>query len=228
MIAIARLRDASLVGAMALLVVAVPPVVYGALAYWKFRVLKVSWYAPYEELLAAVRTGNPVEIGRAPLIAINMTSGEMLANMFTLSVWQFTISVVLGVLIGLIGLLLVGIGLVWPAIRNQPELVTEAGQLPESFGIFMLVVGLVLLLWGLADVVAGIFVMQRRQGARIAGIVTGMLGGLVGLPFIVPTDAGVNVAGLIVALPLAGGHLYAMWVLIRAGQWFAPERQLGG
>ncbi len=96
-----RLRDAWLIGAMALLVVALPPVVYGVLAYRTFGVLEVSWYAPYEELLAAIRTGNPFEIGRAPLIAINMTSGEVLANMFTLSVWQLTISVALGLLIGL-------------------------------------------------------------------------------------------------------------------------------
>lgn len=96
-----RLRDASLLGAMVLLVIAVPPVVYGALAYRTFGVLEVSWYAPYEELLQALRTGNLFEIGRAPLIAINMTSGEMLANMFTLSVWQLTVSVALGVLIGL-------------------------------------------------------------------------------------------------------------------------------
>jgi hypothetical protein len=136
--------------------------------------------------------------------------------------------IVLGVLIALIGLLLTGIGVAWPAIRNQPELATEAGRLPDSFGIFMLVVGLILLAWALADVVAGIFVMQRRQWARIAGIVTGAVGGLVGIPFMLPTDAGVNVAGLVVALPLAGGHLYAMWVLIRAGRWFSPERQLSG
>ena len=136
--------------------------------------------------------------------------------------------IVLGVLIGLIGLLLVGIGLVWPAVRNQPELVTEAGRLPESFGIFMLVVGLILLAWAMADVVAGIFLMQRRQWARIAGIVTGAMGGLVGIPFMLPTDAGVNVAGLVVALPLAGGHLYAMWVLIGAGRWYAPDPQLSG
>lgn len=94
-------RDASLLGGMALLVVLLPPVVYGALAYRTFGVLELSWYAPYEELLQAIRTGNPFEIGRAPLIAVNMTSGEMLANMFTLSVWQLTISLALGVLLGL-------------------------------------------------------------------------------------------------------------------------------
>lgn len=97
----ARLRDASLVAGTTLLVLAVPPVVYGALAYRKFGVLRVSWYAPYEELLAAIRSGNPFEIARAPLVAVNMTSGELIASMFTLSIWQLTVSVALGVLIGL-------------------------------------------------------------------------------------------------------------------------------
>ncbi|HEX7127003.1 MAG TPA: hypothetical protein VF406_14685 [Thermodesulfobacteriota bacterium] len=97
----ARLRDASLVAGTTLLVLALPPVVYGALAYRKFGVLRVSWYAPYEELLAAIRSGNPFEIGRAPLVAVNMTSGELIASMFTLSVWQLTVSVALGVLMGL-------------------------------------------------------------------------------------------------------------------------------
>lgn len=96
-----RLRDAGLVLAMALVALLVPPVLYGALAYRQFGVLDLSYYVPYEELLAALRTANALEIARAPLVSVNMTSGLVVASMFTLSVGQFFLSSAIGALIGL-------------------------------------------------------------------------------------------------------------------------------
>lgn len=95
-------RDVATVAAVVLLVLAVPPLLYALLVYWRFGYLKVSYYVPYEELFAAFRTGSPVEIFHAPLVSGNLTSGDLLANMFTLSAGQLVLSVALGVLMGLI------------------------------------------------------------------------------------------------------------------------------
>jgi hypothetical protein len=95
-------RDAALVSAVVLLVLALPPLLYALLVYWRFGYLKFSYYVPYEELFAAFRTGNPAEIFGAPLVSGNLTSGDLLANMFTLSAGQLLLSAALGVLMGLI------------------------------------------------------------------------------------------------------------------------------
>ena len=72
-----------------------------ALVRWKFGMLDVSWYVPYEELEAALRSGKVVEIYGAPLWSANMTSGLITANMFTLTLGETLLSVLLGLVIGL-------------------------------------------------------------------------------------------------------------------------------
>jgi hypothetical protein len=84
-----------------ILAVVLPPVVYALLVRWKFGMLEVSWYVPYEELEMALRGGKMVEIYGAPLWSANMTSGLITANMFTLTVGELVLSVLLGLLIGM-------------------------------------------------------------------------------------------------------------------------------
>jgi uncharacterized membrane protein HdeD (DUF308 family) len=130
--------------------------------------------------------------------------------------------IVLGVPVGLIGLLAGLAGLAFPSIRSSPEIVDQLGALPEGLGIFMLVLGVVLLAWGVTEVLAGAFVMQRRGWARIAGIVVGILGTLAGISLSLPNQAGVNYVALVIGLLFGGGHAYAVWVLVRGGDWFTP------
>lgn len=129
--------------------------------------------------------------------------------------------IVLGVLIGFAGLLFALVGAAFPAMRESPDLVDQLGPLPESFGVFILVLGLVLLGWGVMEVLAGAFVMRRRTWARIAGIVTGILGALAGLAGSLPGDTGANVVAISISLLFLGAHVYAIWVLVRAGAWFS-------
>jgi hypothetical protein len=133
------------------------------------------------------------------------------------------ILIVLGILIGLIGLLFVLVGVAYPAMQNSPDLVGELGPLPEGFGVFILGIGLVLLAWGVAEALAGIFSLQRRTWARITGIVVGVLGALGGLASSIPPPTGANVAVIVIALLFLGAHVYVIWVLVRSGAWFSRE-----
>jgi hypothetical protein len=96
-----RARCAALIALVVAVGILLPPLVYAGLAYWKFGFLKVTWYEPHEELLEALRGGTPAEIFAAPLFAANMTSGSIIANMFSLRVGELLLSLVLGIILGL-------------------------------------------------------------------------------------------------------------------------------
>jgi hypothetical protein len=139
--------------------------------------------------------------------------------------------IVFGTLIGLLGLLFALAGAAFPAMRQLPEVAEQLESVPEAFGVVAIVVGIVLLGWGITQVVAGIFAMRGRSWARIAGIVVGIIGGLVGLAWLVgslPNATGSNPVGLAIAALFAGAHVYAIWVLIRSGEWFAAVDQVPG
>ena len=62
---------------------------------------KPSYYLPYEALFDALRSADAEAILAAPVLSVNMTSGELLANMYNLTVGQFFLSVALGIVMGL-------------------------------------------------------------------------------------------------------------------------------
>lgn len=82
-------------------VLALPPVIYACLSYAQFGLFKPSYYLPYEELFDALRSADAEAILAAPVLSVNMTSGELLANMYSLTVGQLFLSVALGIVMGL-------------------------------------------------------------------------------------------------------------------------------
>lgn len=82
-------------------VLALPPMIYAGLSYAQFGLFKPSYYLPYEALFDALRSADAEAIISAPIISVNMTSGELLANMYNLTVGQFFLSVALGIVMGL-------------------------------------------------------------------------------------------------------------------------------
>ncbi len=82
-------------------VLALPPVIYAGLSYAQFGLFKPSYYLPYEALFDALRSADAEAILAAPVLSVNMTSGELLANMYNLTVGQFFLSVALGIVMGL-------------------------------------------------------------------------------------------------------------------------------
>ena len=86
---------------MVSVVLALPPVIYACLSYAQFGLFKPSYYLPYEALFDALRSADAEAILAAPVLSVNMTSGELLANMYNLTVGQFFLSVALGIVMGL-------------------------------------------------------------------------------------------------------------------------------
>ncbi len=82
-------------------VLALPPVIYAGLSYAQCGLFKPSYYLPYEALFDALRSADVEAIISAPVLSVNMTSGELLANMYSLTVGQLILSVALGTVIGL-------------------------------------------------------------------------------------------------------------------------------
>lgn len=89
------------IGGMAALVLALPPLIYAALAWRQAGFLNITWYAPHEELTAAFESGDLGMILSSAVISVNMTSGDILANMYQLTVEQLLLSVALGAAVGL-------------------------------------------------------------------------------------------------------------------------------
>lgn len=96
-----RLSAGIVVASTVLAVLALPPAVYAWLSYVKFGLLKPSYYVPYEALLQTLRTASLPDIWGASLLVVNMTSGQLLANLYTLTVGQLVLSLLLGIAIAL-------------------------------------------------------------------------------------------------------------------------------
>lgn len=133
------------------------------------------------------------------------------------------ILIIFGAILGLVGLLVMLGGALFPAIKDSPELAGQLGSVSDSFGVFILVVGVILAAWGGLQVVAAIFVLSRRTWARIAAMILAILGALVGLATIIPGENGLSALGATVSLLLVGGHAFAIWALASQGRWFSAS-----
>lgn len=127
----------------------------------------------------------------------------------------------LGVIVALFGLAVFLVGALWDTLQQQPEFTDQLGDLPESFGTFALVLGLVVLVWAVLEIVAGIFVLGRRRWARITAIILAILGVLAGLASLLQGGTGLTyVAGAVWILFIAG-HAFIIWALASNGRWFS-------
>ena len=94
-------RDSCILFSLISLTLLLPPMIYGLLVWRQFGFLKLSGYVPVEEIAQAFRAGDGVAIMMAPVMSINMTSGELLASMYSLTVGQLLLSILLGVALAL-------------------------------------------------------------------------------------------------------------------------------
>jgi hypothetical protein len=129
--------------------------------------------------------------------------------------------IVFGAILGLIGLLVMLGGAMFSAIKDQPELAGQLGQVNDAFGVFILIVGALMAAWGALQVVAAIFVLRGRTWARITAMILAILGALIGLASIIPGENGVTPVGVVISLVIVGGHAFAIWALASQGRWFS-------
>lgn len=93
----ARWSLATVAAAAAML--ALPLGLFAALSYWKLGFMSFSWYVPYEQFSQDFASGDLGRIYRAPLAAINVTSGFVIANMFTYTLGHTVATLVLVALV---------------------------------------------------------------------------------------------------------------------------------
>jgi hypothetical protein len=95
-------RDAAIIAGMIAATIALPVVIHGWLSWLRFDYFSLSSYVPHEAMRAELATPTLAKIASLPLVEINMTSGHILANMYTLTLGQLTLSVALGLVMGLV------------------------------------------------------------------------------------------------------------------------------
>jgi hypothetical protein len=95
-------RDAAVVFVMVVLTMMLPLAIYAYLSWWRFEYLSLSYFVPYEAMRAELAEPTLAKILSLPLIEMNMTSGHILANMYTLTLGQFILSAALGLVMGLV------------------------------------------------------------------------------------------------------------------------------
>jgi hypothetical protein len=95
-------RDFGMVVGMILLTLTLPVAIYGYLSWQQFDYFSLSYFFPYE--LARAELANPTlaKIVSLPLVEMNMTSGHILSNMYTLRLGQLILSIILGLMTGLV------------------------------------------------------------------------------------------------------------------------------
>ena len=93
---------AVIVADMIALTLVLPVVIYGVLSWYRFDYFSPSYFIPYEAMAAELATPTLRKVVALPLVEINMTSGHILANMYTLTLGQLGVSVILGSLMGLV------------------------------------------------------------------------------------------------------------------------------
>ena len=88
-------------GGTALLAVmlVLPLLLFAWLSHWKLGFLNWSYYFPYEELQQSLAAGDLRKLYYAPLVAVNVTSGFVIANMFTYTLGHTLVTLMLVVLV---------------------------------------------------------------------------------------------------------------------------------
>ena len=95
-------RDAAIVVGMIAATIVLPVAIHGYLSWLKFDYFSLSSYIPHEAMRAELATPTLAKIVSLPLVEMNMTSGHILANMYTLTLGQLTLSITLGLMMGLV------------------------------------------------------------------------------------------------------------------------------
>ncbi len=90
-----RLRWTACGAVLTAALLAAPLLLFAWLSHVKFGVLDWSYYVPYEEFRQRLVSAQPSAVYYAPLLAVNVTSGFIIANMFTYTLGHTLVTVVL-------------------------------------------------------------------------------------------------------------------------------------
>jgi hypothetical protein len=85
--------------ALLVLMLGLPLLLFAWLSYWKLGFVSWSYYVPYEEFWQGLASAKLGKIYYAPLVAVNVTSGFVTANMFTYTLGHTLVTLALVALV---------------------------------------------------------------------------------------------------------------------------------
>lgn len=104
--------------ALLALMLGLPLLLFAWLSYWKLGFMSWSYYVPYEEFWQSLASAEVRKMYYAPLVAVNVTSGFVIANMFTYTLGHTLVTAALVTLV---------IGYLALALRRARECTAAVG-----------------------------------------------------------------------------------------------------
>lgn len=131
------------------------------------------------------------------------------------------ILIVVGVLTAIVGLFALLAASLFSSGMDIPGLEQfEGTNVAGAIGTIFVVIGAVIIAFGVLQVVSGINLFSARSWARILGIVLAVIGGLFGLLALVPgsnPDTGSPIFGIILLV----AYVFVIWALATTGRYFS-------
>lgn len=126
--------------------------------------------------------------------------------------------IVLGVLTAILGLFVLLAASIVTSGMAIPGLEEFQGSTGAIGGI-LVVIGGVVIAFGVLEVVSGINLLSARSWARILGIVLAVVAGLFALLGAIPNQNAANGSPL-VSIVLLAAYAYVIWILATSGRYF--------
>ena len=145
------------------------------------------------------------------------------------------ILIVLGAFSILFGLIALLGGAMFAGAAGDPGVQAQLPGLPGALGGVLIVFAIILLAWGILEIVSGAKALGGRNWARITGIVLSVIGlllfvlgivGSMGAPQAVEGVEGAETGGavgLIINALVAAAYAFVIWAYATAGSWFASR-----
>ncbi len=100
-----------------------------------------------------------------------------------------------------------------------------AGEASGLFAAMAGIAGVLLLVWGLANLLGGIGALQGKGWGRVTGIVVSVIAVVLGiLGLVTSLGQGVEPSGLVINVLILAGYTYSAWALYQARNYFAYRR----
>ena len=124
--------------------------------------------------------------------------------------------IVLGGLVALAGLAAFAVGNI---VGGMFAFGTQGSSVAGAIGGVVAVFAVILIAWGVLEVVTGIFTLSGQSWARITGIVLSIIGVLFSLG-----GLGSRGGGIVFAIVVLAAYGYTIWALATNGAWFNRAR----
>lgn len=118
-------------GLLLAVMLVLPLLLFAGLSYVKLSFMSWSYYVPYEELRQGLISAEVRKIYYAPLLAVNVTSGFLIANMFTYTLGHSLVT------LALVALLMAHFALALRRARERASRVSAAAASGATASVFM-------------------------------------------------------------------------------------------